>query len=159
MSMSHLGDTIDIHVGGHDLVFPHHVNEIGQSEAATGQQFANNPRLTDSTERFSQCARHEQQHRKLDDDYQQFVVTQRFDNHWLALTFLMVAGVDTETDVSAQNWASTPASRLSVDRDHRPSGLRDESHTEASLQSYFDDTMCQLQMFLARKSVRMDCVR
>jgi cysteinyl-tRNA synthetase len=41
MSMTHLGDTIDIHVGGHDLVFPHHENEIAQSEAATGQQFAN----------------------------------------------------------------------------------------------------------------------
>jgi len=41
MSMTHLGDTIDIHIGGHDLVFPHHENEIAQSEAATGQQFAN----------------------------------------------------------------------------------------------------------------------
>ncbi|SDM21361.1 cysteinyl-tRNA synthetase [Halogranum gelatinilyticum] len=40
MSMAHLGDTIDIHVGGHDLVFPHHENEIAQSEAATGEQFA-----------------------------------------------------------------------------------------------------------------------
>jgi cysteinyl-tRNA synthetase len=38
--MTHLDDTIDIHVGGHDLVFPHHENEIAQSEAATGQQFA-----------------------------------------------------------------------------------------------------------------------
>jgi len=41
MSMTHLDDTIDIHIGGHDLVFPHHENEIAQSEAATGQQFAN----------------------------------------------------------------------------------------------------------------------
>ncbi|MGQ4555626.1 cysteine--tRNA ligase [Halobellus sp. GM3] len=40
MSMTHLDDTIDIHVGGRDLVFPHHENEIAQSEAATGQQFA-----------------------------------------------------------------------------------------------------------------------
>jgi len=40
MSTTHLDDTIDIHVGGHDLVFPHHENEIAQSEAATGQQFA-----------------------------------------------------------------------------------------------------------------------
>ena len=40
MSMTHLGETIDIHVGGQDLVFPHHENEIAQSEAATGQQFA-----------------------------------------------------------------------------------------------------------------------
>ncbi|MBP1985637.1 cysteine--tRNA ligase [Halolamina salifodinae] len=41
MSMTHLGDTLDIHMGGQDLVFPHHENEIAQSEAATGQAFAN----------------------------------------------------------------------------------------------------------------------
>jgi len=40
MSTTHLDDTIDVHVGGQDLVFPHHENEIAQSEAATGQQFA-----------------------------------------------------------------------------------------------------------------------
>ena len=40
MSTTHLDETIDIHVGGHDLVFPHHENEIAQSEAATGEQFA-----------------------------------------------------------------------------------------------------------------------
>jgi cysteinyl-tRNA synthetase len=39
MSMTHLDSTIDLHLGGHDLVFPHHENEIAQSEAATGQQF------------------------------------------------------------------------------------------------------------------------
>jgi len=36
-----LGDTFDIHAGGMDLKFPHHENEIAQSEAATGKQFAN----------------------------------------------------------------------------------------------------------------------
>jgi cysteinyl-tRNA synthetase len=40
MSMTHLDETIDIHVGGQDLVFPHHENEIAQSEAATGDTFA-----------------------------------------------------------------------------------------------------------------------
>jgi len=40
MSMTHLAETIDIHIGGHDLIFPHHENEIAQSEAATGQPFA-----------------------------------------------------------------------------------------------------------------------
>ncbi len=39
MSMSLLGPTLDIHGGGEDLVFPHHENEIAQSEAATGKQF------------------------------------------------------------------------------------------------------------------------
>ena len=40
MATSLLGDTIDIHMGGEDLLFPHHENEIAQSEAATGQCFA-----------------------------------------------------------------------------------------------------------------------
>jgi len=39
MSMKYLGDTLDIHTGGVDLAFPHHENEIAQSEAATGKQF------------------------------------------------------------------------------------------------------------------------
>ncbi len=40
MSKKYLGDTIDIHAGGEDLVFPHHENEIAQSEAANGKDFA-----------------------------------------------------------------------------------------------------------------------
>ena len=41
MSTCCLGETFDIHGGGPDLVFPHHENEIAQSEAATGKQYAN----------------------------------------------------------------------------------------------------------------------
>jgi len=41
MSMKHLGETLDIHTGGVDLVFPHHENEIAQSEAYTGKKFVN----------------------------------------------------------------------------------------------------------------------
>lgn len=40
MSMKNLGETFDIHAGGNDLIFPHHENEIAQSEAATGKPFA-----------------------------------------------------------------------------------------------------------------------
>lgn len=40
MVREHLGDSIDIHVGGSDLIFPHHENEIAQSEAVTGQPLA-----------------------------------------------------------------------------------------------------------------------
>ncbi len=40
MAMRYLGDTFDIHGGGLDLVFPHHENEIAQSESATGKPFA-----------------------------------------------------------------------------------------------------------------------
>ena len=39
MSQKYLGDTIDIHAGGEDLIFPHHENEIAQSECATGKPF------------------------------------------------------------------------------------------------------------------------
>jgi cysteinyl-tRNA synthetase len=41
MSMKYLGETFDIHTGGVDLIFPHHENEIAQSEAATGKRFVN----------------------------------------------------------------------------------------------------------------------
>lgn len=41
MSQANLGETFDIHVGGVDLIFPHHENEIAQSEAKTGQKFVN----------------------------------------------------------------------------------------------------------------------
>ena len=41
MSMKYLGETFDIHTGGVDLIFPHHENEIAQSEAATGKKFVN----------------------------------------------------------------------------------------------------------------------
>ncbi len=40
MAMKYLGETLDIHCGGVDLIFPHHEDEIAQSEAATGKQFS-----------------------------------------------------------------------------------------------------------------------
>lgn len=40
MSQRYIGETIDIHCGGQDLIFPHHENEIAQSEAASGKEFA-----------------------------------------------------------------------------------------------------------------------
>ncbi len=41
MSKKYIGDTIDIHAGGEDLIFPHHENEIAQSEACNHEKFAN----------------------------------------------------------------------------------------------------------------------
>lgn len=41
MSTKYLGDTIDIHGGGNDLIFPHHENEVAQAEALTGKPFVN----------------------------------------------------------------------------------------------------------------------
>ena len=40
MSMEELGETFDLHAGGEDLIFPHHENEIAQSESFTGKPFA-----------------------------------------------------------------------------------------------------------------------
>ncbi len=40
MSMQELGESFDLHAGGEDLIFPHHENEIAQSESATGKPFA-----------------------------------------------------------------------------------------------------------------------
>ena len=40
MSKKYLGETIDIHAGGEDLIFPHHENEIAQSESASGKKFS-----------------------------------------------------------------------------------------------------------------------
>ncbi len=40
MAMTYLGESFDLHAGGEDLMFPHHENEIAQSETATGKQFA-----------------------------------------------------------------------------------------------------------------------
>jgi len=57
MNLSHLGEQIDIHGGGNDLIFPHHENEIAQSESFTGKQFArywvHNGMLTLSGEKMS----------------------------------------------------------------------------------------------------------
>ena len=61
MSKRYLGDTFDIHAGGVDLMFPHHENEIAQSEAANHKQFArvwlHSEHLTDATgEKMSKSA-------------------------------------------------------------------------------------------------------
>ncbi|MCX8014423.1 MAG: cysteine--tRNA ligase [candidate division WOR-3 bacterium] len=62
MSMKHLGETIDIHLGGEDLIFPHHENEIAQSEAATGKEFVrywvHNAMLNLTGEKMSKSTKH-----------------------------------------------------------------------------------------------------
>ncbi len=62
MAMKYLGDTFDFHGGGQDLLFPHHENEIAQSEAATGKPFARhwveNGLVNLQGEKMSKSARH-----------------------------------------------------------------------------------------------------
>lgn len=60
MAKDCLGDTIDLHCGGHDLIFPHHENEIAQSEAANGATFSNywmhNGHITVDNKKMSKSA-------------------------------------------------------------------------------------------------------
>ena len=60
MAKKYLGDTIDIHAGGEDLIFPHHENEIAQSECANGCEFAHywlhNGFITINNEKMSKSA-------------------------------------------------------------------------------------------------------
>ncbi len=60
MAKDCLGDTIDLHCGGHDLIFPHHENEIAQSEAANGAAFSNywmhNGHITVDNKKMSKSA-------------------------------------------------------------------------------------------------------
>ena len=62
MARTYLGDTFDIHGGGTDLIFPHHENEIAQSEAVTGQPFArvwlHNGMVTLSGEKMAKSTGH-----------------------------------------------------------------------------------------------------
>jgi cysteinyl-tRNA synthetase len=62
MAMKYLGDTVDFHGGGQDLVFPHHENEKAQSEAATGRTFADfwveNGMVNLGGEKMSKSTRH-----------------------------------------------------------------------------------------------------
>jgi cysteinyl-tRNA synthetase len=62
MAMHYLGETFDIHTGGEDLVFPHHENEIAQSEAATGRPFVrfwvHNAMVNLTGEKMSKSTKH-----------------------------------------------------------------------------------------------------
>ncbi len=62
MSMKYIGRTLDIHCGGQDLIFPHHENEIAQSESATGREFVNhwvhNGFVNLSGEKMSKSTKH-----------------------------------------------------------------------------------------------------
>ena len=73
MSMAHLGETLDVHAGGRDLVFPHHENEIAQSEAATGQPFARH---------WMHCALFEMDEEKMSSSLGNFVTVGEAVQRW-----------------------------------------------------------------------------
>lgn len=74
MSSKYLGDTFDIHIGGNDLIFPHHENEIAQSEALTGKPLANfwihNGMLQTTGEKMSKSVGNIRTIRELLEDYE-----------------------------------------------------------------------------------------
>ena len=73
MAMHYLGETFDIHMGGEDTIFPHHENEIAQSEAATGKPFArfwiHNAHLNLTGEKMSKSTKHFYAARDILDKY------------------------------------------------------------------------------------------
>ena len=78
MSSKYLGETFDIHIGGNDLVFPHHENEIAQSEALTGKPFArfwiHNGMLQMSGDKMSKSLGNIKSVRELLEDYDADVI-------------------------------------------------------------------------------------
>ncbi len=78
MSSKYLGETFDIHIGGNDLVFPHHENEIAQSEALTGKTFArfwiHNGMLQTTGEKMSKSVGNIRTIRDLLEDYEADVI-------------------------------------------------------------------------------------
>lgn len=78
MSLMHLGETIDIHLGGEDLIFPHHENEIAQSEAVTGKVFVrywvHNAMLNLTGEKMSKSTKHFITAKELLDKYSPNVI-------------------------------------------------------------------------------------
>ena len=78
MSSKYLGDTFDIHVGGNDLIFPHHENEIAQSEALSGKPLArfwvHNGMLQTTGEKMSKSLGNIKNIRELLEDYEADVI-------------------------------------------------------------------------------------
>jgi cysteinyl-tRNA synthetase len=103
MSMKLLGDTFDIHGGGKDLVFPHHENEIAQSEAASGKQFVrywmHNGFVNINSEKMS---------KSLGNFFTIRDILERYDSEVLRF-FLLSAHYRSPIDFSDQNLADAEA--------------------------------------------------
>jgi cysteinyl-tRNA synthetase len=117
MSMKLLGDTFDIHGGGKDLVFPHHENEIAQSEAASGKPFArywmHNGFVNINAEKMS---------KSLGNFFTIREVLDRYDSEVLRF-FLLSAHYRSPIDFSDQNLADAEAG---LDRIYSSLALLDE---------------------------------
>lgn len=103
MSMKYLGETFDIHGGGKDLIFPHHENEIAQSEAATGKPFVrywlHNGFVNINSEKMS---------KSLGNFFTIKEVLEKFDSEVLRF-FLLTAHYRSPLDFSDQNLSEAMA--------------------------------------------------
>ena len=103
MSMKYLGETFDIHGGGKDLIFPHHENEIAQSEAATGRPFVkywlHNGFVNINSEKMS---------KSLGNFFTIKEVLEKYDNEILRF-FLLSAHYRSPLDFSDQNLTEAEA--------------------------------------------------
>ncbi|HET6420740.1 MAG TPA: cysteine--tRNA ligase [Geobacteraceae bacterium] len=103
MSMKYLGETLDIHGGGKDLIFPHHENEIAQSEAATGRPFVkywlHNGFVNINSEKMS---------KSLGNFFTIREILEKFDRETLRL-FLLTAHYRSPLDFSDQNMKEAEA--------------------------------------------------
>jgi cysteinyl-tRNA synthetase len=103
MSMKFLGETLDIHGGGKDLIFPHHENEIAQSEAATGRPFVkywlHNGFVNINSEKMS---------KSLGNFFTIREILEKFDRETLRL-FLLSAHYRSPLDFSDQNMKEAEA--------------------------------------------------
>ncbi|MCL2760821.1 MAG: cysteine--tRNA ligase [Desulfuromonadales bacterium] len=117
MGMKILGETFDIHGGGKDLIFPHHENEIAQSEAATGKQFVrywmHNGFVNINSEKMS---------KSLGNFFTVRDVLKRYDSEVLRF-FLLSAHYRSPIDFSDQNLADAGAG---LERIYKALALADE---------------------------------
>jgi cysteinyl-tRNA synthetase len=129
MSMKLLGDTFDIHGGGKDLVFPHHENEIAQSEAASGQPFVrywmHNGFVNINAEKMS---------KSLGNFFTIREVLDRYDSEVLRF-FLLSAHYRSPIDFSDQNLADAEAG---LDRIYSALALLHEALQETATASAAD---------------------
>ncbi len=112
MSMTHLGETLDIHVGGRDLVFPHHENEIAQSEAATGQQFA---------EYWLHCELFQMGEEKMSSSLGNFVTVEQATDQWgtnVLRTFLTAGSYNSQQLYSDETIAEAEERWERLERAH-----------------------------------------
>lgn len=135
MSMKILGPTFDIHGGGADLVFPHHENEIAQSEAATGKPFVHywmhNGYINIDNQKMS---------KSLGNFFSVRDITKQYDPEAIRM-FMLGANYRNPLNFSREliEQAVTSLTRLRTAKKRLSETLRDDAETSASLEEELND--------------------